>query len=66
MYELNVEGMNCGGCANSVKRSVQSVDHDATVEIDLVNKKIRVNTSVDLDTVKSAITGAGYPVTGGA
>jgi copper chaperone len=66
MYELQVEGMTCGGCANSVKRSVQAVDSNATVDVDLANKKVRVDTRVDLNAVKSAITEAGYPVTASA
>jgi copper chaperone len=66
MYELQVEGMSCGGCANSVKRSVQAVDRDAKVEVDLANKKVRVDTGADLNAVKSAITEAGYPVTASA
>jgi copper chaperone len=63
MYELQVEGMTCGGCANSVKRSVQAVDSNAQVDVDLASKKVRVDTEVDLQVVKSAITDAGYPVT---
>jgi copper chaperone len=62
MYELQVEGMTCGGCANSVKRSVQSVDSSAKVEVDLASKKVRVETGADIDKVKSAIVEAGYPV----
>jgi copper chaperone len=64
MYELQVEGMTCGGCANSVKRSVQAVDRNAKVEVDLASKKVRVETSAYLNAVTSAITDAGYPVTG--
>lgn len=26
MYELEVEGMACGGCVNRVKKAVQAVD----------------------------------------
>jgi copper chaperone len=63
MYELQVEGMTCGGCANSVKRSVQAVDSNARVEVDLANKKVRVDSGADLNAVKSAIAEAGYPVT---
>jgi copper chaperone len=63
MYELQVEGMTCGGCANSVKRSVQAVDSNAKVEVDLASKKVRVDSGADLNAVKSAIAGAGFPVT---
>ena len=65
MYELQVEGMSCGGCVRSVTKSVQAVDGDARVEVDLASKKVRVETRASLDAVKSAISDAGYDVTGG-
>lgn len=66
MYELQVEGMSCGGCVRSVTKSVQSVDSNAKVEVDLPGKKVRVDTQASLEAVKSAISEAGYPVTAGA
>ena len=66
MYELQVEGMSCGGCVRSVTKSVQSVDSNAKVDVDLPGKKVRVDTEASLEAVKSAISEAGYPVTAGA
>ncbi|MGV3654895.1 MAG: heavy-metal-associated domain-containing protein [Noviherbaspirillum sp.] len=66
MYELQVEGMTCGGCARSVSRSVQAIDSNAKVDIDLQNKKVRIDSGADLDAIKSAISDAGYPVTASA
>jgi copper chaperone len=66
MYELQVEGMSCGGCVRSVTKSVQSVDSNAKVEVDLPSKRVRVDTQASLDAVKSAISDAGYPVTASA
>jgi copper chaperone len=66
MYELQVEGMTCGGCARSVTRSVQTVDSNAKVDVDLKAKKVRIDTSANLDAVASAIKDAGYPVTASA
>ena len=66
MYELQVEGMTCGGCVRSVTKSVQSVDSNARVEVDLPSRKVRVETQASLDAVKSAISDAGYDVTAGA
>jgi copper chaperone len=66
MYELQVEGMTCGGCANSVKRSVQAVDSNARVDVDLASKKVRIETGADIEKVKSAVVDAGYPVTASA
>ena len=65
MYELQVEGMSCGGCVRSVTKSVQAVDGNAKVDVDLASKKVRVETQASLDAVKSAISDAGYDVTAG-
>lgn len=62
MYELQVEGMTCGGCANSVKRAVQAVDHTAKVDVDLAGKRVRIESAADISAVTSAIVEAGYPV----
>lgn len=62
MFEFQVEGMSCGGCANSVKRSVQAVDSNAKVDVDLVHKKVRIESTADVDRIKSAVVAAGYPV----
>ncbi|MDB5758520.1 MAG: copper chaperone [Burkholderia sp.] len=66
MYELQVEGMSCGGCVRSVTKSVQSVDSNARVDVDLPTKKVRVDTQASLEAVKTAISEAGYDVTAGA
>lgn len=66
MYELQVQGMTCGGCARSVTRSVQAIDSNARVDIDLAAKKVRIDSRASLDAVKSAISQAGYPVTASA
>jgi copper chaperone len=61
-----VEGMSCGGCVRSVTKSVQSVDSNARVDVDLPTKKVRVDTQASLEAVKTAISEAGYDVTAGA
>lgn len=66
MYELQVEGMTCGGCVRSVTKAVQSVDGNARVDVDLASKKVTVESQTGLDAVKAAISEAGYDVTAGA
>jgi Cu+-exporting ATPase len=63
MYELTVEDMSCGHCVGRVTKSVQAVDKDAKVEVDLPTKKVKVDSSADLDRIVQAIDAAGYPVT---
>jgi Cu+-exporting ATPase len=63
MYELTVEDMSCGHCVGRVTRSVQALDREAKVEVDLPTKKVRVDSTADLDAIAQAIDAAGYPVT---
>ena len=63
MYELTVEDMSCGHCVGRVTKSVQAIDKDAKVEIDLPTKKVKIASTADLDAIAQAIDAAGYPVT---
>ena len=63
MYELTVDGMSCGHCVGRVTQSVQGVDPNAKVAIDLPTKKVRIDSHADLDKIAGAIDAAGYPVT---
>jgi Cu+-exporting ATPase len=63
MYELTVEDMSCGHCVGRVTKSVQAVDKDAKVDVDLATKKVKVDSTADLDAIARAIDAAGYPVT---
>jgi Cu+-exporting ATPase len=63
MYELTVEGMSCGHCVGRVTKTVQGLDQEAKVEIDLATKKVKIDSRADLDEIAAAIDEAGYPVT---
>ena len=63
MYELTVEGMSCQHCVGRVTKSVQAVDADARVAIDLPTSKVRIDSQADLGRIVAAIDAAGYPVT---
>ena len=63
MYELQVEGMSCGGCVRGVTRSVQALDAGAKVAVDLDTGKVSIEATAGLDAIVAAISEAGYPVT---
>ena len=63
MYELTVEDMSCGHCVGRVTKSVQALDKDAKIEVDLPTKKVTIDSTADLDAIAQAIDAAGYPVT---
>jgi Cu+-exporting ATPase len=62
MYELTVEDMTCKHCVGRVTKAVQEIDQAAKVDIDLPTKKVRIDSSADLDRIAKAIDEAGYPV----
>lgn len=62
MYELQVEGMSCNHCVNTVTRSVQALDAAAKVDVDLAHQTVKVASTAGLEQVKSAVAEAGYPV----
>jgi Cu+-exporting ATPase len=62
MYELTVEDMTCKHCVGRVTKAVQEIDQQARVDIDLPTKKVKIDSSADLDRIAKAIAAAGYPV----
>ena len=62
MVELNVTGMTCNGCANSVKRAINRVYPEAHVEVDLATGRVRIDGDVQAAQAEESIRKAGYGV----
>ena len=58
---FHIENMNCGGCARSVTKAVESVDPKARVDADPVTKTVTVESSASTDSIYRALADAGYP-----
>ncbi len=61
MIELNLPDMTCGHCASTVTQTCKLVDSDATVEVDLTTKNVKISSSEDRNEFVEALTEAGYP-----
>lgn len=62
---INVEGMSCSHCVNSVKESVGALNGVDSVMVDLAAKRVIVEydpDKVSLDTIKGIIEDQGYIV----
>lgn len=62
---LDVKGMSCGGCVNSVKRVVSPIPGVEQIDIALESGKVSVRydpTQAQPDQFRSAIRDAGYQV----
>jgi copper chaperone len=62
---LDVKGMTCGGCVNSVKRVVGAIDGVSQVDVVLDTGKVSVTfdpARAKPDQFKTAVKDAGYEV----
>jgi copper chaperone len=62
---LNVEGMSCNHCVNSVKKAVEDIDGVITVDVNLDEKTVTVEYDQEkakADYIKEAIEDEGYIV----
>ncbi|GEK91739.1 heavy-metal-associated domain-containing protein [Alkalibacterium kapii] len=64
--EVTVEGMKCQGCANTVKENFSSIEGVDSVEVDVANNKVTVESQKEIDkqTLKSALSDTKYTVKG--
>jgi copper chaperone len=61
--ELRIENMTCGGCAKSVTKAIQSVDHTARVETNPEARAVKVETTASAGAIQQVLEEAGYPAT---
>lgn len=61
MLDFLVNDMSCGHCVAAITRAVKAIDGEAKVEVNLDQKRVRVEpASADAQTVMAAIADAGY------
>lgn len=60
MMEFKVKDMSCGHCAGVITKAVKELDANATVDIDVASKSVKIESSQDRATVVNALQEAGY------
>ena len=62
MFEIKVTGMNCGGCAKSVTRSIHAVEANASVVVNLAAGTVAITSpsGTSLGRFVDAVRAAGY------
>ncbi|UMB53454.1 heavy-metal-associated domain-containing protein [Lutibacter sp. A64] len=68
MTTLEILNLKCGGCANTIKKGLLTIEGVTEVDIDLETSKVGVNSSEEtvLKSVKSKLASMGYPEVGDA
>ena len=60
MIEFRIEDMTCSHCASTITKAVHALDQAATVEVDLSEKRVRIDSRIGETKVAAAIRGAGF------
>ncbi len=61
MMEFTIPSMTCGHCVGVVTKAIERIDARARVDIALSTHQVRVETKVDPQSIRRALTEAGYP-----
>lgn len=62
---ISVSGMKCGGCENTIKTKLSSIDGVLVVEASHKDKRVDVEfdpAKIDMDEIEDAIADAGFSV----
>lgn len=59
--KFRIDNMTCGGCARSVTATIQDLDPNAQVNIDVASKLVEVKSQVDAAQLIAALTEDGFP-----
>jgi copper chaperone len=60
MTEFKVEAMSCGHCVAAVTAALRAADPEARVDVDLVQKTVRVDSVRPRSELAGALSEAGY------
>ena len=59
---FNVSGMTCGHCAQAISKAIRAVDPRASVEVNVENGSVAVDSSASPERIAAAIPEEGYEV----
>ncbi|ENU98011.1 MULTISPECIES: heavy-metal-associated domain-containing protein [Acinetobacter] len=59
--KFRIENMTCSGCARSVTATIQELDENAKVNVDVVSKMVEVESSASESEIIAALTEDGFP-----
>lgn len=60
--KLKVPSIVCQGCADTITEAIKTVDPDASVEVDVPNKTVTLDSQAAEESFKQAITASGHKV----
>ena len=62
---LNINGMTCMGCVNSIKNVIEEISGVSSTDVSLENKQVKIQydpEKTNINQFKEAIVGAGFEI----
>ena len=63
-YTMKIKGMMCQHCVAHVKKALEGTGAQAEVDLEKGEARITAGADISVETLKAAVTDAGYEVTG--
>jgi len=65
-FEVSVENIKCGGCANSIVKGLQKLEGVASVTVDVEHGRVTIDADDSLIAATERLLKLGYPEQGSA
>lgn len=59
--KLRIDNMSCSGCARGVTATIQAIDPNAKVDVDLTTKLVTVETTASVEQISTALAEDDFP-----
>ena len=59
---LNVPSIVCAGCTDTITKAIQTVESEASVNVDVAAKTVTVEAKASEESIKQAIVATGHTV----
>lgn len=60
MTKFSVPEMSCGHCKAAIEKAVAAVDDAATVQVDLTQREVTIDSSAGIDALLAAMKSEGF------
>lgn len=60
--KVNVPSIVCNGCADTITKAIQTVEPEASIQVDVAAKTVTVEAKASEESIKQAISATGHTV----
>ena len=62
--KLHVPSIVCSGCGDTITKAIQTVESDASVNVDITAKTVTVEAKASDESIKQAVVATGHTIQG--